>query len=118
MKRSKKNGAYHCEIEAAFAVIGGKWKAGIIWHIGKERPRFNQLRIPLGTISPRMLAKQLRELESDGLVTRTMYPEIPPRVEYELTDAGKALIPILEEVTRWVTEYCPETARLIDRPQK
>jgi DNA-binding HxlR family transcriptional regulator len=114
MKKSKKECAYHCEIEAAFAVIGGKWKAGIIWHIGKEKPRFNELRIPLETISPRMLAKQLRELEADGLVIRTMYPEIPPRVEYELTNAGKAIIPILESISKWVIEYCPEVAKRIE----
>ena len=114
MKRAKKRCAYHCEIEAAFAIIGGKWKAGIIWHIGTERPRFSQLRIPLENVSPRMLAKQLRELETDGLVTRTMYPEIPPRVEYELTDAGKALIPILQSINEWVTAYCPKTADMIE----
>lgn len=114
MKRTKKEGAYHCEIEAAFAIIGGKWKAGIIWHIGEGRPRFNELRGPLETISPRMLAKQLRELEADGLVTRTMYSEIPPRVEYKLTAAGKALIPILESINKWVVEYCPEAAKRIE----
>jgi DNA-binding HxlR family transcriptional regulator len=110
MKRTKEEKAYHCEIEAAFAVVGGKWKAGIIWHIGTGRPRFNELRTPLEDISPRMLAKQLRELEEDGLVTRTMYSEIPPRVEYELTEAGRALIPILESIGRWVVDYCPEVA--------
>ena len=114
MQRSKKKCAYHCEIEAAFAVIGGKWKAGIIWHIGKERPRFNELRLPLGTISPRMLAKQCARLKLDGLVIRTMYPEIPPRVEYELTDAGKALIPILESISEWVITHCPEVAGMIE----
>ena len=78
MKRSKEKCAYHCEIEAAFAVIGGKWKAGIIWHIGKERPRFNELRLPLGTISPRMLAKRAARAEADGLVIRTMSPDPAP----------------------------------------
>jgi DNA-binding HxlR family transcriptional regulator len=108
MKRQNKKGAYHCTIEAAFAIIGGKWKAGIIWHIGKEKLRFSTLRIPLGIISSRMLAKQLRELEADGLVTRSVYPEIPPRVEYELTMSGQALIPILDSISTWVTTYHPE----------
>jgi DNA-binding HxlR family transcriptional regulator len=62
-----------------------------------------------------MLAKQLRELEKDGLVIRTMYPEIPPRVEYHLTEAGKALIPILGIISEWVLKYCPEAAELIDQ---
>ncbi len=114
MKRTKIEKAYHCEIEAAFAIVGGKWKAGIIWHIGMGRPRFNELKTPLEGISPRMLAKQLRELEEDGLVIRTMYPEIPPRVEYELTESGRALMPILESISNWVVDYCPGVASRIE----
>ena len=98
------------EIVAAFSLIGGKWKARIIWHIGDRAIRFNELRDLLENVSPRMLAKELRELESDGLVIRTMYPEIPPRVEYQLTDASKALIPILKEIAEWVIEYYPDAA--------
>lgn len=118
MKRMNQEGVYHCGIEAAFAIIGGKWKAGIIWHMRNGRPRFNELRVPLETISPPMLAKALRELEADGLLTRTMYPEIPPRVEYELTEAGKALVPILEGIDKWVVEYCPEAAKRIELPDR
>jgi len=105
---------YHCEIEAAFAIMGGKWKARILWHIGEGEPRFNELRDVLENVSPRMLAKQLRELESDGLVIRTQHAEIPPRVEYRLTAAGKALIPILESISSWVLEFCPRAAERID----
>ncbi|MFZ1896844.1 winged helix-turn-helix transcriptional regulator [Methanoregula sp.] len=108
MSRSEKKCVHHCEIESTVAIIGGKWKVQIIWHIGKNKPRFNELRDILGNVSPRMLAKQLKELEVDGLVIRTMYPEIPPRVEYELTDAGKAFIPILEQIRTWIGEYFPE----------
>ena len=114
MKRTKEKCPYHCEIEAAFAIIGGKWKARIIYHIGEDKPRFNGLRDTLENVSPRMLAKQLRELEADGLVIRTQHPEIPPRVEYELTPAGKAFIPILESISDWVTEYCPGAAGMIE----
>lgn len=117
MKRIPELCKYHCEIEAAFAIIGGKWKARIIWHIGTDCPRFNELKDILENVSPRMLAKQLRELERDGLVVRTMYPEIPPRVEYHLTDAGKALIPILETISYWVLEYCPEAAERIEQSE-
>ncbi len=114
MKRNGEICKYHCEIEAGFAIIGGKWKARIIWHIGNEKPRFNALKEALENVSPRMLAKQLRELERDGLVIRTLHPEIPPRVDYHLTDAGKALIPILETISTWITEYCPEAADRIE----
>jgi DNA-binding HxlR family transcriptional regulator len=113
MRRTIGECRYHCEIEAAFAIIGGKWKARIVWHIGEGAPRFNELRDTLENVSPRMLAKQLRELERDGLVTRTLHPEIPPRVEYRLTDAGKALIPVLGHLSAWVTGYCQEFADLI-----
>jgi DNA-binding HxlR family transcriptional regulator len=114
MNRNGEACTYHCEIEAAFAIMGGKWKARIIWHIGEEKPRFNELRDILENVSPRMLAKQLRELESDGLVIRTQHPEIPPRVEYQLTDAGKALIPVLKNISSWVLAYCPEAAGKIE----
>lgn len=114
MNRNSEICRYHCEIEAAFAIIGGKWKARIIWHIGEGEPRFNELRDILENVSPRMLAKQLRELESDGLVIRTLYPEIPPRVEYRLTSAGKALIPMLESISTWVLDYCPKAAEKIE----
>ena len=115
MNRNGNECHYHCEIEAAFAIMGGKWKARIIWHIGDGRPRFNELRDTLVNVSPRMLAKQLRELEEDGLVIRTQHPEIPPRVDYQLTEAGTALIPILRILSRWVWDYCPVTAGRISR---
>ena len=114
MRRYDGECCYHCEIEAAFAIIGGKWKARIIWHIGDGAPRFNELRDILENVSPRMLAKQLRELERDGLVIRTLHPEIPPRVEYRLTAAGKALIPVFGHLSTWVRVYCPEIASLIE----
>ncbi len=81
--------------------------------MGEEKPRFNELRDIRENVSPRMLAKPLRELERDGLVIRTLHPEIP-RVDYYLTDGGKARIPILESISTWVTEYCPEAAARIE----
>lgn len=101
-----------CEIYRVPA--GGKRKARIISHIGDGKPRFNQLRDILENVSPRMLAKQLRELEEDGLVIRKMHREIPPRVEYELTKTGRAFIPILDNISDWVIEYCPDAAQKIE----
>lgn len=107
MKRDRKPHEHQCEVETAFAVIGGKWKPQIIWLVGKVgSPRFNELRGYLARVSPRMLSKQLRELEEDGLVVRTLYPEVPLRVEYQLTDAGKALVPIIDDISTWAMEYC------------
>lgn len=83
-------------------LIGGRWKAGILWAlIGNERLRFSELRESLSGISERMLAKQLDELEEDELVNRIAYPEVPPRVEYELTDLGRSMRPMLEQMSDW-----------------
>ncbi len=98
-------GPYHCPVEAALAVIGGKWKALIIWQLKGGRLRFTQLKDKLPMVSPRMLTKQLRELEDDGVITRTIYPEVPPRVEYSLTDLGTSVIPVLESLCAWGSEY-------------
>jgi DNA-binding HxlR family transcriptional regulator len=113
MNKDKEACNYHCEVEAAFAMIGGKWKTRIIWHIGSEKVRFNELRDILENVSPRMLSKQLRELEQDHLVIRTQYAEVPVRVEYELTDRAKALLPIIDEICDWVIECYPEVAEQI-----
>lgn len=96
---------YHCPVEAALAVVGGKWKALIIWQLKSETLRFTQLMDHLPMVSPRMLTKQLRELEKDGVVIRRIYPEVPPRVEYSLSDLGKSVVPVLEALCTWGSEY-------------
>ena len=90
-----------CPIEATVSLIGGKWKTVILWKLRDSKLRFNQLMAGIPEISPKMLTKQLRELEMGGLVTRKMYPEIPPRVEYCLTPKGVSLVPILTDMARW-----------------
>jgi len=90
-----------CPIEATVSLIGGKWKTVILWKLRDDKLRFNQLMAGIPEISPKMLTKQLRELEMGGLVTRKMYPEIPPRVEYCLTPKGISLVPILTDMARW-----------------
>lgn len=96
---------YACPVEATLGVIGGKWKPLILWHLKGEVLRYNTLQQTLPGISPKMLTKQLRELEEDGIVKREMYPEIPPRVEYSLTDFGRTIIPVLEALAEWGFEY-------------
>lgn len=92
---------YHCALDITAAFIGGKWKAVVLWYLRKDKKRFSELKEVIPDITDKMLSLQLRSLEDDGLVTRTVYPEVPPRVEYELTKAGKSLIPVLEAMAEW-----------------
>lgn len=99
---------YLCPIEATISLIGGKWKPIIIWRLKNRTIRFNQLMTELSYITPKMLTKQLRELEQDGLVEREMFTEIPPRVEYRLTPLSKSLLPVLEDMAGWGMEHLPD----------
>jgi DNA-binding HxlR family transcriptional regulator len=101
MPAHKKAPSYHCPVEATLDVIGGKWKALILFHLRDGVLRFGQLRRKIPDVSERMLAQQLRELERQGVVHREVYREVPPRVEYWLTDYGKTLRPLTELMCRW-----------------
>jgi len=93
---------YSCSMELSLAVIGGKWKPLILWHLRDIATlRFSALRRAMPSITQKMLTQQLRELEADGLITRTVYAEVPPRVEYGLTEPGRDIIPILEALCRF-----------------
>ena len=87
--------------------IGDKWSVLVVAMLGDGRKRFNELRRAIASISQRMLTLTLRGLERDGLVTRTMFPTIPPRVDYELTDLGRTLIVPLQAVHAWTVEHQP-----------
>lgn len=103
---------YICPVESTLDVIGGKWK-GIVLYKLLERPRrFSELKRELPTITQRMLTLQLRELEEDGIVHREIYKQIPPKVEYSLTDFGKTLEPILLAMLTWGGQY---TSQIIER---
>ncbi|KMY54004.1 HxlR family transcriptional regulator [Bacillus sp. FJAT-27231] len=102
---------FNCEKELTLSVIGGKWKMLILWHLGKEgTKRFNELKALMPGITQRMLVNQLRELEEDLIVHREVYPVVPPKVEYSLTEQGKSLIPILEIMYEWGKNYNKTTA--------
>ncbi len=88
-------------VERTLDVIGGKWTVQILRDLFEGTRRFGQLQQSLGGVSPKMLIARLRELEERGLVTRTLYPEIPPRVEYSLTDDGRTLRPIIDAMAEW-----------------
>lgn len=102
---------FGCAVEAAIEAIGGKWKGLILYHLESTR-RFNELHRLLPNVTQRMLTKQLRELEKDGIVQRTVYAEVPPRVEYNLTDFGRTLQPVMSELEKWGTQYLQKLARI------
>ncbi|WP_160036226.1 winged helix-turn-helix transcriptional regulator [Paenibacillus sp. An7] len=96
----------NCEKELTLAVIGGKWKLIILWHLGLEgTKRFSELKKMIPHITQKMLTHQLRELEQDLLVHRKVYAEVPPRVEYSLTDHGQSLMPVLQAMYNWGKQY-------------
>jgi DNA-binding HxlR family transcriptional regulator len=105
MAYTKNGRTFHCPVEAALDVIGGKWKPLILWHLCDGVKRFSELQRELPGVNAKMLTRQLRELEGDGVVRRTVYPEVPPRVEYAVTEFGRTLLPIMEALCAWGTQY-------------
>jgi DNA-binding HxlR family transcriptional regulator len=102
MTKSARQGPYICGIDAALDVVSGKWKGLILWELDAHGiRRFAELRRGLPGVSEKMLTQHLREMEQDGLVVRTVYAEVPPRVEYSLTDDGRALNAALAPLGRW-----------------
>ncbi|QWF80758.1 winged helix-turn-helix transcriptional regulator [Amycolatopsis sp. CA-230715] len=97
--------ADECTVEAALEVIGGKWKLVILRHLLDGTKRFGELDRALNGVTPRMLTRQLRELEADGLVLRTVYPQVPPKVEYSVTELGESLRTITSLLERWGQDY-------------
>lgn len=96
------NGDFNCEKELTLSIISGKWKVVILWHLGVEGPlRFSELQKLFPKITHKMLSNQLRELMDDGIVSRKVYPEVPPKVEYSMTELGMTLLPIVEMMYDW-----------------
>lgn len=97
---------YRCEIEVTLEVIGGKWKSLILWNLGEHGViRFNEFKRIIPDISQKMLSQQLRDLESNKLVERKVYNQVPPMVEYSLTEMGQKLMPILKEMDIWGKDF-------------
>jgi DNA-binding HxlR family transcriptional regulator len=105
---------YRCGIDVTLAVVGGKWKASILWHLGRETMRFSDLQRQFVDTTRKMLTQQLRELEADGLVHREVYPQVPPKVEYSLTTTGRTIIPILDRMCEWACGYLQMTEGATD----
>lgn len=92
---------HKCGINSAVEIIGSKWNLIIIWRLSEGPIRFTELQKQLGDVNSKTITKHLRDLEKHKIITRTVYPEVPPRVEYALTEAGKAFIPILVTINEW-----------------
>jgi DNA-binding HxlR family transcriptional regulator len=104
-----KTRTYNCPVEAAVDVFGGKWKALILWWLQERTWRFAELRRQIPGITEKMLTRQLRELEADGIVKRRIYPTVPPRVEYSLTEYGLSLKRALREICAWGKAHMERT---------
>lgn len=111
---------YRYPIDVTLELIGGKWKVAILYHLATETKRFSELKRQFTGITQKMLTQQLRELERDGLVNRKVYAEVPPRVEYSLTERGGSLIPVLNLMCQWgkdyLGSYSPDTDEHLQSP--
>lgn len=104
--------SYSCGLEAALAVIGGKWKFLILYHLGGQTRRFGDLRRTVGGISEKMLIQQLKEMELDGVISRKSFHEVPPRVEYSMTAFGRSLAESVMPLCDWGTKNMRRIGRL------
>lgn len=95
----------YCPVSATLNLVGGKYKALILWHLAENKLRFSQLNKMIPGITPKMLTQQLREMESQNLIHREVFPVVPPKVEYSLTDLGKSLMPVLIAMRDWGAQY-------------
>jgi len=100
---------YRCPVELTISLIGGKWKAILLWELSKETIRFNEITRRFPEATRKMLCQQLREMEQDGLILRTKYAQIPPKVEYSLTDLGKSFMPVIFSMNQWGMNYVSES---------
>ncbi|TCZ73245.1 transcriptional regulator [Paenibacillus albiflavus] len=92
---------HECPVETLIHVLSGKWKPMILWHLIESKKRFNDLEKLIPDVSQKMLSQHLRDLEREGIVDRMVYPAIPPKVEYSLSEYGRTLIPVVEVMCAW-----------------
>jgi DNA-binding HxlR family transcriptional regulator len=100
---------YYCDIEITMEIIGGKWKALILYHLIKGPKRTSELKRLVNSITQKMLIQTLRELESDRIISRKMYNQVPPKVEYSVTELGQSLEPVLRSLCQWGENYAEKT---------
>lgn len=102
-----------CPMEIGLNILGGKWKLKILWQVSKGAVRFNELQRRLGQITTKTLTQQLRELEEQQIIHRTVYPDNPPRVEYSLTKLGESIQPVLKSLCEWGTNYQSAMSKIL-----
>lgn len=107
---------YYCPVEVALDVIGGKWKGVIIWYLLEEALRYSELKQKITTISEKVLIRELRALEKAGLVTRTVYTQVPPRVDYALSEFGQTLRPLVEHISAFGETYSERFGKVLEVP--
>ncbi len=103
LKLNEKNMSEGCPVTFTMGLIGGKWKPVILFYLSHRTGRFGEMSRAIEGVSKQMLTKQLREMEADGLITRQVFPEVPPRVEYELSTRGRSLLPVVGAMRDWGT---------------
>ena len=111
MSNNKTKALPACPVETTLTLIGDKWKVLILRDLIPGTKRFGELKKSIGSVSQKVLTAQLRDMEGSGLVTRKVYAEVPPRVEYSLTELGKSLKPILDSMQNWGEEYKTNLSR-------
>lgn len=107
---------YHCPVEVTVDLIGGKWKPVILAHLKEGVHRYGELRRLMPSTSEKMLVQQLRELEASGFVSRTASDAVPPQVEYDLTEEGRSLVPVLTALYDWGEKRCERMGIALERP--
>ncbi|WP_405133126.1 winged helix-turn-helix transcriptional regulator [Nocardia sp. NBC_01388] len=108
---------YYCPVEVTVDLIGGKWKPVILAHLKEGVRRYGELRRLMPSTSEKMLIQQLRELEAAGLVRRTAFDTVPPQVEYDLTEEGWSLVPVLTALYEWGEKRCERTGITVELPR-
>jgi len=105
---------YYCQVELVMDLLGGKWKGVILWYLQGDTLRFTELKKRIVTISEKVLIRELRELEKAGLVTRKIYPEVPPKVEYSLSELSTTLAPLLSAVSEFGMSYATKFGQIVE----
>ncbi len=108
------NRTYHCAMDITMDYLGGKWKAVVLWYLKGKTLRFGEIKKRIPEITEKMLSLQLKALEEHGLIKRDVYPEVPLRVEYSLTDFGKTLIPVLDAVAKWGRQLGETKGKIVE----
>ena len=104
---------YHCAMDVTMSFIGGKWKTVVMWYLRNKTMRFGELKKQIPDITEKMLSLQLKALEEDGLIKRKVYPEVPLRVEYSMTEFGASLKPVLEAIAKWGRQHGESKGKLV-----